>query len=187
MNRYILLLFLIIGGCHLTAQHVAIKNNILYDVTGTPNLGIELGISKHLSLDISGRYHPWSFKNDKSFQHWAIQPELRYWIFERFDGHYFGLHGQYMDYEFSGLNLLWGMDKEYQYIGDVWGGGLSYGYHLYLSPRWNIEFTIGGGFNRFKYFKYELEEENKGDNLGEFKRDYYGITKLGVSIVYIIK
>lgn len=179
------LTFCFSGG--LLGQKIAIKNNILYDITATPNLGVEFGLSKHLSLDLSAGYHPWSFKEDKSLKHWAVQPELRYWFMERMDEHYIGIHAQHMNYDFSGFDLPWGMKEELGYDGTAWGGGLSYGYHLYLAPRWNMEFTIGAGYTRFKYTKYEFDNTNRRVDIGEFKRSYYGLSKLGVSIVYIIR
>ena len=182
MRQFFLLLFFLFPG-YIFAQKIAIKNNLLYDITATPNFGVEFGVGKHFSIDLSGGYHPWSFKEDKSLKHMAVQPELRYWFFERFQDHFIGLHIQYMDYDFSGFDLLWGMDKEFRYDGDARGVGLSYGYQLYLSPRWNIEFTLGGGFNHFTYTKYTKEKVYEG----KFKRDYFGFTKLGISIVYLIK
>jgi Protein of unknown function (DUF3575). len=182
---FIFLTFFSTGG--ILAQNIAIKNNILYDATATPNLGIEVGLSKHLSFDVSGGCHPWSFNEDKSLKHWLVQPELRYWFSERFSEHYMGLHAQYMDYDFQGFNLPWGMKKGKRYDGTSWGFGLSYGYQLYLTPRWNMEFTLGGGYCQFEYTKYEPNQNGEKVDTGEFKRNYYGITKLGISIVYIIK
>ena len=66
-----------------------------------------------------------------------IQPEARYWIHERFNGHFFGVHAQYIDYDFAGLKLLYGMEKKNSYNGNAYGGGISYGYQLYVSPRWS--------------------------------------------------
>lgn len=187
MKRTIFLFLTIFyTGC-LFAQNIAIKNNLLYDITATPNIGVELGLSKHLSLDVSAGYNPWSFNDDKSLKHWQVQPELRYWLFERFDAHYFGLHAQYMDYDFQGFDLPWGMKKEQGYDGTSWGAGISYGYHLYLTPRWGMEFTLGGGYSKFKYTKYELNKNGERVDAGEYKRNYYGFTKLGISIIYIIK
>ena len=81
------------------AQTVAVKSNILYDATATVNLGVEVGFNQHWSLDISGNYNGWDIVSDKSWKHWMVQPEARYWLHEKFNGHYFGLHGIYIDYE----------------------------------------------------------------------------------------
>lgn len=75
-----------------------------------------------------------------------VQPEARYWLHEKFNGHYFGVHGVYMDYDMSHVNFMSVMKKDFAYDGNAYGGGISYGYQLYLSPHWNIEFSAGVGF-----------------------------------------
>ena len=70
---------------------IAIKTNALYWATSTPNLGLEIGLAKKLTLDISGNYNPWKFSDNKQLKHWLIQPELRYWLCERFNGSFCGL------------------------------------------------------------------------------------------------
>ena len=61
----------------------AIKTNALYWATTTANLGFEVGLSKKLTLDVSGNYNPWKFSDHKQIKHWLVQPELRYWLCER--------------------------------------------------------------------------------------------------------
>ena len=56
----------------------AIKTNALYWATTTANLGFEVGLSKKLTLDVSGNYNPWKFSDHKQIKHWLVQPELRY-------------------------------------------------------------------------------------------------------------
>lgn len=180
----IFLICLCIGG-NLKSQTVAVKTNLFYDAMATPNLGVEVGLNKHWSLDISGNYNPWLLSNDKSFKHWLVQPELRYWFLERFNGHFLGAHALYTDYDIAGKNFLSVMKSEYAYKGTGYGGGLSYGYQLYLSPHWNIEFTAGVGFVHFEYDKKAFPD--KGDDADRFSNNYFGPTKLGVSIMYIIK
>ena len=70
------------------AQRVAVKTNALYWATSTPNLGFEVGLAKKITLDVSGNYNPWKFGNDCQIKHWLVQPELRYWLHERFNGHF---------------------------------------------------------------------------------------------------
>ena len=164
---------------------VAVKTNVLYDAITTPNIVSEVAFNKHWSVEASGYYNGWTFSSDKSFKHWMIQPEARYWIHERFNGHFFGVHAQYIDYDFAGLKLLYGMEKKNSYNGNAYGGGISYGYQLYVSPRWNVEFTVGFGYLHFEYDKYAFP---RGDApIGKFRNEYWGLTKAGISIVYIIK
>lgn len=112
MNKlYLLLVFLLSTFMDIQGQVVAVKTNVLYDAITTPNVGAEVAFNKHWSVEASGYYNGWTFSSDKSFKHWVIQPEVRYWIHERFNGHFFGVHAQYMDYDFAGLKLLYGMEK----------------------------------------------------------------------------
>ena len=96
--------FLLMSGTSIYAQvqrneaylpKFAVKTNALYWATSTPNLGFEVGLAKKLTLDISGNYNPWKFGDDRQIKHWLVQPELRYWLCERFNGSFFGLHGHY--------------------------------------------------------------------------------------------
>ena len=81
----------------------AIKTNALYWATSTPNLGFEVGLAKKITLDVSGNYNPWKFGDDRQIKHWLVQPELRYWLCERFNGSFFGLHGHYGEMNVSNM------------------------------------------------------------------------------------
>ena len=186
MKKVLFIALLLCGiGWGAKAQTVAVKSNILYDATATVNLGAEVAFNRHWSLDISGNYNGWDVASDKSWQHWMVQPEARYWLHEKFNGHYFGVHGVYMDYDMSHVNFMSVMKKYFAYDGNAYGGGISYGYQLYLSPHWNIEFSAGVGFLHFEYDKsaYPADKEPAY----KYRNNYFGPTKLGVSIVYIIK
>lgn len=186
MNKiYFILLLCFSGLLNAHGQVVAVKSNLMYDATTTFNLGAEVAFSKHLSLDVSGNYNPWTFSSDKSIKHWLVQPEFRYWLHERFNGHFFGVHGIYTDYDIAGMNLLNVMKSSHAYDGYAYGGGLSYGYQLYLTPHWNIELTAGVGYLRFDYDKTPFGD--KAGQKGHYYSDYFGPTKLGISIMYIIK
>lgn len=54
----------------------AIKTNALYWATTTANLGFEVGLSKKLTLDVSGNYNPWKFSDHKQIKHWLVQPDF---------------------------------------------------------------------------------------------------------------
>lgn len=88
----ILLLLLILSKSG-QAQQVAVKTNLLYWATSTPNLGVEVALSRKLTLDLSANYNAWDFFPDNmSLRHYLVQPELRYWTCKRFEGHFLGLH-----------------------------------------------------------------------------------------------
>ena len=70
------------------AQKWAVKSNLLYDATATINLGVEAALGHRVTLDVSGNYNPWKF-GDARWKHWLVQPEVRYWLCESFNGHFF--------------------------------------------------------------------------------------------------
>jgi len=161
----------------------ALKTNALYWATTTPNLGLELGLSKKWTLDISGNYNFWNLPNDQKLKHWLVQPEFRYWPCERFNGHFWGIHGHYAEYNVGGIKML-GL-RRYRYEGNLYGGGISYGYHWILNNRWSIEATIGVGYAHLDYDKYKCGD--CGDKIKDGNKNYWGPTKAGLSIIYILK
>lgn len=161
----------------------ALKTNALYLATTTLNLGFEVGLSSKFTLDVSGNYNPWTFSDNKKLKHWLIQPELRYWLCDRFNGHFFGLHAHYAEFNVGGIKQL---DLEhYRYEGNLYGGGISYGYHWILGNHWSLEGTIGVGYAHIDYDKYKCEK--CGTKIKDDNTNYWGPTKIGLSIIYVIK
>ena len=76
----------------IDAQDVGIKTNLAHWASASPNLGLEIGLGKQTTLDISAGFNPFKFSKDKQWKHWLVQPEFRYWTCERFNGHFLGVH-----------------------------------------------------------------------------------------------
>lgn len=165
------------------SQVVGLKTNILYDATSTLNLGLEVGLSPKWSLELPVNYNPWEFSGNKKMKHWLVQPELRYWLCDRFGGHFFGLHGHAGGFNVGGIKLFGLEDSRFE--GNLYGAGLSYGYHWILSSRWSIEATIGLGYAYIDYSEYPCEKCTP--KLSDGTRHYFGPTKAGISLIYIIK
>lgn len=168
---------------------VGVKTNLLYGaVAQAPNLALEFGLSPKTSLDLFVGWNPWGrdkVSKTKKLAHIVVKPEVRYWLCERFNGHFFGVHPFYWDYNVSGKKVPLLFDKEYRYEGDAWGGGLSYGYHWMWGKRWGLEFNAGVGAAFMKYKKFEAEE--CGENLGDYRKKYFGPTNVGVKVMFMIK
>ena len=109
---------------------------------------------------------------------WLVQPEVRFWPRHKFAGHVFGIHGQYGQYD-------WSMRKM-GYVGDFKGAGVSYGYAFMFHERWNVEGTIGFGWNRLD-FANRYDPSDRQSCFGPASRDYWGITKIGIRFTYFIK
>ncbi len=132
----------------------AVKTNLLYDATTTFNLGVELRLSNALTLDVPVNYNPWTFSDNRKIKHVMVQPELRYWIREPFNGHFLGVNLQYAFYNVGNLPLAPGFREamgygdlaNFRYQGSLYGAGISYGYHWMLARRLSLEATIGMGY-----------------------------------------
>jgi len=166
-----------------TSPVFAISSNILYDATTSMNLGREWRVAKRLTLKLPVTYNPWTFNDNKKFKFILAQPELRWWLCEPFAGHFFGLHGHYAEFNVGGVGF--NKMKPYRYEGRLYGAGISYGYQIYLAPRWNLELNIGGGFTHVEYDKYNCEK--CGDFLGHGKKNFLTPTQAGISLIYILK
>ena len=170
------------------SQSVGIKTNLVHWATTTPNLGIEFAFSRKLTMEIGYGYNPFVFKDNKKVQHWIVQPELRYWTCESFNGHFFGIHGLIGEYNIGGVDVPIGKLKnlkDYRYQGYAYGGGISYGYQWVLSKRWNLEANLGAGYVYLDYDKYPCVK--CGTLIGENTKNYFGVTKAAVSLIYLIK
>ena len=139
MKRILFLVLLLVATTGVYGQKFAVKSNLLYDATATINLGVEVGLAKKWSLDLSGNYNGWKFGDEARMKHWLVQPEARYWLCEKFNGHFFGLHAHYADYNVGGLKFLSKNMENHRYQGNLYGAGLSYGYQWLLSDRWSME------------------------------------------------
>ncbi|MDR0510320.1 MAG: DUF3575 domain-containing protein [Rikenellaceae bacterium] len=190
MKRLLVLIVpLLLLGSRLGAQDLAVKTNLLYWGTLTPNLGFEVGLSPKSTFLLWGGYNSWNLSgsetNNKKLVHWIIMPEYRYWFCERFNGHFIGVHLLGSKYNVSQHNVPLLFEKAYRYEGWGVGGGVAYGYHYMLSKRWGLEGSIGIGGIYMGYTKYNCPR--CGSMIGDFTRFYFGPTTASISLVYLIK
>lgn len=168
-------IFLFLLVISVQAQNLALKTNSLFWLSTTPNIGMEIAFDSKMTAELDFAYNPWTFKDDKKMRFWLLQPEIRYWLCEKFEGHFLGVH-------FHGGQFFGGF-KNKRYDGYLAGGGITYGYGWILSPHWNIETVIGVGYARLWY------DESPRIYCEKCKipvtRNYFGPTKATVSFVYI--
>ena len=175
----------------MKAQDIALKSNILYDASGTINLGAEVGLAPRWTLDVSGNYNGWVRSHGRTWKHWMLQPEARYWFCDRFTGHFVGVHahgGQYNvgnlknDISFLGSDLSKLSDRRYQ--GWFVGAGIAYGYSWILSRYWNVEAEIGVGYAYTRFDAYPCAD--CGTKLIDCKSHHYvGPTKVALNLIYV--
>ena len=169
----------------------AIKTNLLYGATATPNLGVEFFLNRFLTLDISAGWNPFVFRENTKFAHWMVQPTLRYWIQEPFNGHFLGLSTMFVDFNIGTIRYpydwfgVFPRIKDYRFRGQAYSVSLQYGHQWVLSPRWSIEASVNVGYMFLNFRRYEGGW--CGDFLQRQSQHYFGPTNAGISLIYIIR
>lgn len=177
---------------------VGVKTNLLYDATTTPNIGLEVGLAGKSTINLVYGLNPWTFhsdsKGERKAKHWVLMPEYRWYSCQTFSGHFVGVHafgGQLNAANvnipipgafFGGENLQKGV-KQHRYEANFAGAGLTYGYQWILGKHVNFEAEIGAGYGHVWYHKYACGD--CGALIRKGQTNYMGITKLGLSIMYL--
>ena len=181
--------FWLLAFSYVEAQRTfSIKNNLFYDATLTPNLGMEMAVGRRSSLQLFYGLNPWhGYHGQKRLQHWSLMPEYRYWLSGKtFRGWFTGLHAVGGEYNVAGLQLpfrLFETLRHSHYEGWYAGGGLTIGHAWQLSRHWNLEAALGIGYVHTRYSHYE--NEACGDLLCRGHYNYAGPTKLALNLAYV--
>ena len=165
-----------------------VKTNLLYLGTGTPNLSVEFGVAPRWTVELAAGLNPWDLNGRRGgIRHGLVQPEVRHWFCQRFERHFVGLHGLYGRYRVGDVDLApFGADLTgKRYAGWGVGAGVSYGYHLPMGKRWGWEFTLGVGYIYLDYDRYACGQCDTF--LGRTAKHYFGPTKAGVSLIYMLR
>ncbi len=174
----------------LSAQNAAFKTNLLSDALLSPNIGAEIGLAPKWSLEATYQINAWSVSGH-NWKHWFLQPEARYWLCQRFAGHFFGLHaigGQFnlahlgIGIDFLGSNFKNLLNRRYQGWGA--GAGIAYGYAWPVAKHWNVEAEIGVGWIYTRFDSYPCAECGRRIDSNR-SHNYFGPTKAAVNIVYL--
>lgn len=197
MKHQVISLLLMFSAFCANAQ-LAVKTNILYDATTTPNIGAEFRLGPRSTVNLVYGLNAWKFDSkthgERYGKHWVVMPEYRWWPCLPFNGHFIGAHlfGGEMNAAhlnlpipgvfFSGDNLTQSV-KEHRIEGEFIGAGFTYGYQYAISKHWNIEAEIGIGYDHVWYDHYPCYE--CGAKISSGHSNYAGVTKLGLSVLYI--
>lgn len=163
-------------------RHLYVKTNAVELAAAIANLAVEVDLGNRMSINLPLSYSAWDyFIPDTQFRILKFQPEFRYWLPE-VDGLFVGVHAGV-----AWLNCALGGDWRYQDHGwdtPVYGGGLGVGYRKAISrnERWFVEFSLGAGVYRMDYDKFRNEPD--GEWVGRYKRYYYGIDNVSISLAY---
>lgn len=160
---------------------LSVGTNFLYWAALAPNVSAEYYFPKsHWSI-LGSFTMPW-WKRKSKHQYYQIRQYLaegRYWLNNNASegGHFLGanIHGGIYDLE----------NRKTGYYGEFIGTSLTYGYKFSLNKKLALEFTVGGGYIFTDYDKY-LPVGNCYVYQSSHKTHYWGVTKVGISLIWNI-
>lgn len=171
------------------AQSFAMRNNLLYDATLTPNIGVDLKVDSLWTIGAVVGVNAWDIDKDKNkkWRHLLIEPNVRRWLNDSV------YHKSYIEADliYSHFNVgntripfsLYDAVKERRLQGDLFALGGKYGYSWILARNWRVEAEAGIAIG-YAWFK-EYECATCGQQLGEGDRIFL-LPQLGINVVYII-
>jgi hypothetical protein len=182
-----LVAFMSVG--EVKAQTFAMKNNLLYDITLTPNIGVDLKIDSLWTLGAVVGLNAWDIDKsaNKKWRHVLVEPNFRRWLNgEPFHKRYIEGDLIYSHYNVGNTTMPFGLYnavKNRRLQGDLFALGGKYGYSWILARHWRIEAEAGVAVG-YAWFK-EYECPACGMQLGEGDRIFL-LPQLGINVVYII-
>lgn len=182
----LLFLFIFIGTRSSYAQHIAVSNNLLFDVAGALSAGVEVPLSNMTSVEAYGSIRPWKRKDDSVHKHWLVQAQYRLWPCQVMNGFFYGPYAHFGEYNLGNQTLPFGLLKGLKpnrYEGWLAGIGIGAGYEYALAKHWNIGAEVGVGYTYINYKKYNCEVCGRQKDDGVYH--YVGLSRLGLSLIYV--
>ena len=182
------IIFLLIAGIGLKAQTVALSNNLVYDATRTPNLGIEMKVDSSWTVGLTGGFRPWPTSDAKTrkYRHLSLMALARKWTAGTpWKGYFYGFDALYMYYNFADLKLLYfgmfGDARHHRIQGNLYGVGSKGGYAWDLGSGFGLE--LMGGLD-LSYTHYRMYECVKCGQLLQKRNKVYLLPTAAVNVNY---
>ena len=182
------IIFLLIAGIGLKAQTVALSNNLVYDATLTPNLGIEMKVDSSWTVGLTGGFRPWPTSDAKTrkYRHLSLMAMARKWTAGTpWKGAFYGFDALYMHYNFADLKLLYfgmfGDARHHRIQGNLYGLGSKGGYAWDLGSGFGLE--LMGGLD-LSYTHYRMYECVKCGSLLKKRNKVYLLPTAAVNVNY---
>lgn len=159
-------------------RYIAIKTNLAYQAAAVSNLAVEVQCTDRISVELPLIWSFWDMEQEHGIRTFALQPEARWWTGSAVGkGHFFGVHAH-----MAWFNIKWNDNRYQSNNRPLLGAGLSYGYKLPLDEHWGAEFSLGAGYANMRYDTYY--NVDNGARIDTRQRHYWGLTRLGLSLVY---
>ncbi len=195
---------LLLATYHASAQ-VALRTNLAYDATLTPNLGAEMRLDSAWTMGINVGLNAWDINKaeNKKWRHLLVSPNVRrYWgrrtehaapdslwgipPTESRSLRYLEMNAIYSHFNVGNTRIPFGLYnaiKDRRLQGDLVALGAKYGWSWIMARHWRIEAEAGIAVG-YAWFK-EYDCETCGTYYGRGDRIFL-LPQLGVNVVYII-
>lgn len=165
------------GGEPEASRYLSLKTNLAAWAGTILNIAVDVQVAGHVSVELPVLWCPWYLSDKHAVKTFAIQPEARYWLARPGEGHFFGVHAHA-----GWFNVKWDKDRYQDTDRPLLGAGISYGYLLPFNEHWAGEFTLGAGYANMRYDTYY--NIDNGSRIDTRTKNYWGITRVGISVVY---
>lgn len=174
---------------------VSLRNNLLWDATGTANLGIEIPVSDHWSVGLDAGFKSWPrffvwdgdvVNNATHWRYFTLAPEVRYYPKLVQKGWFAGANAAYTHFNIGQIKPPFGLYadlQDHRWQGDLYTAALFGGYSWQLSRHLRLEVDAGVAAGYRKAARFECA--HCGAQLGNSN----GVTvlpKVGVSLAWNI-
>ena len=175
------------------AQEMSIRNNLLYDATGTVNAGLEFQVGDHFSVGVNGGFKSWprflawdndNVNNTTHWRHFLVAPEGRYYFNEVFKGGFVGADFIYTHFNVGDVKFPFGLYPEVRDNrdqGSYWAGGLFAGWAWWPWQHWRLELLGGVAAGLAAYDRFDCA--HCGTKLAE-ERKVALIPQVGLNVAY---
>ena len=181
-NRFLIILVLtFLLPLSAGAQRFSVGTNAADWLSlGTANVSASAAVARHITLNAEARVNPWTFRGeDRQLQnrHQTYSAGVRWWPWYIYSGWWFGLAGQYQEYNRGGI--FSSTTEE----GDAYGAALSAGYTVMLHEHLNLEIGASGWAGRTVYTVYDCPRCGRISDSG---RKWFALpSELVLSLVWI--
>lgn len=149
--------------------------------------GVSYAIGNKSTVELTGSLRPWKRSEEYVNRYWLLQPEYKYWTCQKYNGFFWGGYLNGGQFNIGGKKLPFGIFsqlKRHRYEGWLAGGGISCGYHWMLNDHWNIETSVGVGYEFIHYRQYNCVDKC-AKLREEGKYHYVGPSKASISLIYL--
>lgn len=167
---------------------VALRTNLLYDATLSPNFGLDVRVDSAWTVGLLAGINAWDIDKEKNkkWRHALFSFRARNYRKELFHKNYIEFDAIYSHFNVGNTKIPFGLYsavKDRRLQGDLFALGGKYGYSWILSRTWRIEAEAGVAVG-YAWFK-EYDCDHCGTYYGKGDRIFL-LPQLGINVVYII-